>query len=377
VAVLTSIPAPRGAAHRATPLADRCTAPLPPRATPLAAALAVAALAVGLVVAPARAADTRATIGDLTHRAGDAPRRLVGYGLVVGLDGTGDRSWGGLSSQNATVQSVVNLLRRFDLEVPSHHLRLRNVAAVLVTAEVSPFARTGGRFEVSVSALGDAMSLEGGVLWMTPLVASPDGPAEATAQGALLVARDADAKSVRRMPANSARIPDGGLLVVDPPPVAAEPRLLLRDPNRLTAARIAEAVNAFAGDGAAVVEDPGSIRLALDGDDAPLKLAALDTLTIEAAAPARVIIHGREGLVVAGGDVTIGAAVIHHQGITLEIGDTAAPSDYRGVVRLAAGVPVQDVASGLHAAGARARDISAIFEALRDAGALRAEVVVR
>jgi flagellar P-ring protein precursor FlgI len=337
----------------------------------------LAVLLLGALAAPAGAAETLATIGDLTHRAGDAPRRLVGYGLVVGLDGTGDRSWGGLSSQNATVQSVVNLLRRFDLEVPSHHLRLRNVAAVLVTAEVSPFARSGGRFEVTVSALGDAMSLDGGVLWMTPLVASPDGPAEATAQGTLLVARDAETRGAWRTPANSARIPDGGLLVVDPPAVSAEPRLLLRDPNRLTAARIAEAVNAFAGDGAALVEDPGSIRLALAGDDAALKLAALDTLTITAATPSRVVIHGREGLVVAGGDVTIGAAVIHHQGITLEIGTGAAPSDYRGVVRMAAGVPVQDVASGLHAAGARAREITAIFEALRDAGALRAEVVIR
>lgn len=337
----------------------------------------VTTLALALLAGPAGAGETMATVGDLTHRAGDAPRRLVGYGLVVGLDGTGDRSWGGLSSQNATVQSVVNLLRRFDLEVPSHHLRLRNVAAVLVTAEVSPFARSGGRFEVTVSALGDAMSLDGGVLWMTPLVASPDGPAEATAQGTLLVARDNDTRGAWRMPANSARIPDGGVLIADPPAVTAEPRLLLREPNRLTAARIAAAVNAFAGEGAAVVEDPGAIRLALTGDDAPMKLAALDTLSIQAATPARVVIHGREGLVVAGGDVRIGAAVIHHQGITLEIGDNPAPSDYRGVVRMAAGVPVQDVASGLHAAGARARDITAIFEALRDAGALRAEVVVR
>src|SRR5262245_40637013 len=105
------------------------------------AAAAALRLAVLAASGPAFAAPAPGRFGDVWHHAGDVPRRLVGYGLVVGLDGTGDRSFGGLSSQNATVHSVVNLLRRFHLEVPPEHLRLRNVAAVLVTAEVSPYLR--------------------------------------------------------------------------------------------------------------------------------------------------------------------------------------------------------------------------------------------
>ena len=121
------------------------------RALPLLLLLALA------LAAPAARAQVR--VGDLTRRAGDVPRRLVGYGLVTGLDGTGDRSFGGWRSNTPTVRSVVNLLRRFGVEVPPDQLRLRNVAAVTVTAEVSPYLRTGGRFEVQVSALGDATSL--------------------------------------------------------------------------------------------------------------------------------------------------------------------------------------------------------------------------
>ena len=148
------------------------------------AALALALLGLPALPAPAVAANA-ARIGDLTVHHGDVPRRLVGYGLVVGLDGTGDRSFGGLHDATPTVRSVVNLLRRFSIEVPPERLRLRNVAAVLVTAEVSPYLRAGGRFEVQVSALGDATSLRGGVLWITPLVTDPNQPPAATAQGPL------------------------------------------------------------------------------------------------------------------------------------------------------------------------------------------------
>ena len=129
-------------------------------------------------------------VGDLTTRTGEVPVRIVGYGLVVGLDGSGDRSFGTSSGSVQTVRSVVNLLRRFNIEVPPERLRLRNVAAVLVTAEISPFLRPGGRFEVQVASLGDATSLRGGVLWMTPLVSDPDQAPIATAQGAMPLQAD-------------------------------------------------------------------------------------------------------------------------------------------------------------------------------------------
>ncbi len=341
--------------------------------------LAIAGFAAALVPATGRA--TPARVRDLTIHQGDMPRRLLGYGLVVGLDGTGDRSFGGVSSNSPTVHSVVNLLRRFDIEVPAYYLRLRNVAAVLVTAETSPYLRAGGRFEVQVSALGDATSLEGGVLWITPLVTDPDQPPQATAQGPVLVTMDEDERaSVFARRGNSGRIPEGGLLEVDPPSApAAEPRLLLRRPDWVTAQNIAAAINQNLGDGTAVLEDPGSIKLALPGDAGPETLAQIDLIEVDAESASRIVIHGNTGMVVAGGDARVGPATIHHHGITLQIGGTepGAGTGSPGYVQVEPQALVQDVAAGLHAAGARPAEIAAIFEALRDAGALNAEVLIR
>ena len=296
------------------------------RALPLLLLLALA------LAAPAARAQVR--VGDLTRRAGDVPRRLVGYGLVTGLDGTGDRSFGGWRSNTPTVRSVVNLLRRFGVEVPPDQLRLRNVAAVTVTAEVSPYLRTGGRFEVQVSALGDATSLRGGVLWVTPLVTDPDQPPVATAQGPLQLAAAGGTGAARALErrVNSARIPTGGVLEVEPAAAPLEPRLLLRQPDLGTATRIADAVNRAFGAGRAAVVDPGAVALAppAAADTAGQGrvaenvlgtfLAAVDTLRVSPVEVARIVIDGREGTVVAGGDVRIRPAVVSHHGITLEIG---------------------------------------------------------
>jgi flagellar P-ring protein precursor FlgI len=332
--------------------------------------------------APA-AAQTR--VADLTVRQGDVPRRLVGYGLVVGLDGTGDRSFGGVSGQTPSVRSVVNLLRRFNVEVPAERLRLRNVAAVLVTAEVSPFLRAGGRFEVQVSAIGDATTLKGGVLWMTPLVTDPNQPAVATAQGPLYVAANEQSRGAAQRWANSARLPSGGVLEVDPPAVATSTRLVLREPGLAAATRIAGVVNAAFGPSTARVEDPGAIALTVpqaQGGDVNAFLAAVDTLAVSTPALARVVIDAREGTVVAGAGVQVGGAVVSHHGITLEIGGraraaTPAGAAAAGLVRVDGQASVQDVAAGLHAAGAKPDEIAAIFESLRAVGALHADVVLR
>jgi flagellar P-ring protein precursor FlgI len=351
------------------------------RTAPRSALLAVVALA-ALAAAP-RPGTAQTRVGDLTVRPGDVPRRLVGYGLVVGLDGTGDRSFGTLAGSTFTVRSIVNLLRRFNIEVPAQQLRPRNVAAVLVTAELSPYLRAGGRFEVQVAALGDAMSLRGGVLWMTPLVAAPGEPPAGTAQGPVFIAEDERTRSAWARRANSGRIAEGGVLEVDPPAAAAgPPRLLLRQPDLGTAQGIAVAVNAAFGAGTAAVEDPGAVRLAPGArgeGDVQGFLAAVDTVLVVVPAAARVVIDARDGTVVAGGGAKVGAAVVSHGGITLQIGGappggTAPPE---GLVRVAPQASVQDVAAGLHAAGARPGEIAAIFEALRSAGALRAQVVVR
>jgi len=338
----------------------------------------LAALLLALAAAAPAAADGR--VADLTLHAGDVPRRLVGYGLVTGLDGTGDRSFGRATSGTMTVRSVVNLLRRFQIEVPAEQLRLRDVAAVLVSAEASPFLRAGGRFEVQVSALGDATSLHGGVLWMTPLVTDPDQPPVATAQGSLIVADENGGRSLRVGHGNRGRIPQGGVLEVEPPATALTARLLLRRPDLGTASRIAEAVNAAFGANSARVEDPGALALTPPAGAADLGtfLAAVDTVNVVTREVARVVIDGRDGTVVAGGGVTVGAAVVSHGGYTLEVGGRAPSGGApEGVVRVEPQASVQDVAAGLHAAGARPQEIAAIFEALEAAGALAAQVVVR
>ena len=335
-------------------------------------------------------AQTPARVGDLTIHPGDVPRRLVGYGLVTGLDGSGDRSFGGTTATTPSVHSVVNLLRRFNVEVPPDQLRLRDVAAVLVTAEISPYLRAGGRFEVQVSALGDASSLRGGVLWVTPLVTDPNEPPVATAQGPLYITTAGGAHGVFAQRSNSARVPQGGVLEVDPESVPPpEGRLLLRQPDLGTASRIAAVINLSFGDGTASVQDPGSVALQPKGATPQAQMgfyAAVDTLMLVAQGPARIVIDGHAGTLVSGGDVRVGPAVIHHNGVTLAIGGAGgagragAVTDSlarEGLVRMDARASVQDVAAGLHAAGVRAEDMAAIFEALQASGALRAEVVVR
>ena len=321
-----------------------------------------------------------ARIRDLVMTEASPSTRLMGFGLVTGLSGTGDRVTGQYGSRQ-TVQSIVNLLRRFDVEIPAAVLRTRNVAAVLVTAEVSPYLRPSGRFDVYVSSLGDAQSLRGGVLWMTPLVTEAGGKAFAAAQGALLVSA-ADPAHPSRTASTTARIPDGGALEVAlPHPAAvAATKLLLREPDSQTASRIVAAIDsAFGGPGNASVEDPGAITLTLK-DTSRSFFAALDRvrdLRVRSSRVARLVIDGRDGTIVAGGDLLVGEAVVSHGAITLTVGASADSATGPGDVRLSAGTSVQRVASALHAMRATPSDIAAIFEALRTVGAISAEVVAR
>jgi len=342
-------------------------------------------LAFGLAISLQGLEAQEARIQDLTVANQDVPVRLVGYGLVVGLDGTGDRVIGGFSSGH-TVRSVANLLRRFDVEVPEQLLRTRNVAAVLVTAEVSPYLRPGGRFELHVSSVGDAASLRGGVLWMTPLVSGPSSAPVATAQGPLLLSEGAD--GFRRdlyTVETTARIPDGGILELPlaTPDFGQTSILYLRDPNLPTATRIATAINTELGDGVAQVLDPGAVNLdltaAADGDRA-LTLAQIGQISVAPQRVARVIIDGRNGTVVAGGNMVVGEAVVSHGSMTLVVGGTAPDSTAApipGDVRMEEGVSVQDVAAALHAVAAPPAAIGAVFESLREVGAIQAEVLIR
>jgi flagellar P-ring protein precursor FlgI len=341
----------------------------------------IALLAGAVAFAPAGTAAQQVRVGDLAATDGDIAVRIVGYGLVTGLDGTGDRAIGGFGARH-TVQSIANLLRNFDVEVPPEVLRTRNVAAVLVTAETSSYLRAGGRFDVNVSSIGDAVSLRGGVLWMTPLVFEAGGQPVGTAQGPLMISDGRTGRNAYTVE-TSARVTSGGLLLGDLPRTSfgGASRLVLREPNLGTAIKIATAINGALGEGAARVEDPGSILLTLPADaqtaGAVETFARIADLTVEPDARALLIVDSRDGTVIAGGNLVIGRAVVSHGGLTLTVGATEGVEPAAGEVRVAPGATVQDVAASLHAVGAPPQTIAAVFDALRAVGALTAEVTVR
>jgi flagellar P-ring protein precursor FlgI len=337
-----------------------------------------AGILMGALWAPQPANGQQVTIGDVAIADNNVPVRIMGYGLVVGLDGTGDRAIGSFGARH-TVQSVVNLLRNFGVEVPPEVLRTRNVAAVLVSAEASPFLRPGGRFDVSVASIGDASSLRGGVLWATPLVHGPDAPPVGTAQGPLLLSEGQIGRGVYTVE-TTARIPEGGLMLDELPQFATSgSRLLLRQPNIATAMLIADAINAAIGEGSARVDDPGAVTLTLAETPAgeAVAMGQIAALPIDRSPVNRVIVDTRDGTVVVGGDVTVGPGMISHAGLTLTIGATRTDQPVAGEIRVATGASVQDIASALHAVGATPNAIAAIFESLHRVGALAAEVTVR
>jgi len=356
------------------------------------AIVAVAGLTVG-VSTTATAQDVR--IRDITVADGAVPVRIVGYGIVVGLDGTGDRGSGGKSG-GQTVQSIANLLRRFDIEIPAEALRTRNAAAVLVTAEISPYLRRGGRFDINVASIGDARSLRGGTLWMTPLVTDAGTAAVASAQGSVVMS-DGNASSRDVNPVEtSGRIPSGGLLEGELPRVdfASSSRLLLKEPDIGTASKIAAAINQAVGANTAKVEDPGAVALTINASaDRATTLVKIQDLKVTPDHENRLVIDGRDGTVVAGGEITVGAAVVSHGGVTLTIGsdadagsNTPAPAgDTPGAgapvgtqaVRVKPGASVQKVASALQAVQTSPAEIAAILESLREVGALSAEIKIR
>lgn len=365
------------------------------RAPALTAILVLVAL---LSAAPgARAQET--TVGTLTSLDRDVPTRLQGYGIVVGLDGTGDRTISGYAGGH-TARSVANLLRRFGVTVPEDVLRTRNVAAVLVTAQLSSYHRPGAEFEVKVASVGDAVSLKGGVLWTTPLVARPGGDPVATAQGPVVIS-DGVTQAGEYPVETSARIPDGGLLRTNlqRPTLSSVAELNLRRPNLGTATRIAEAINQEFGDGTASVRDPGAVRLSPpDGESGSRAsfLSRVRDLRVTPDREARIVIDGRDGTVVAGGGLTVSEAVVSHAGMTLTVGPDGGANtgggggtsgggaqggppggDVPGAVQVASGATVQEVASALHAVAASPSAIATIFESLQEVGAISSEVTVR
>jgi flagellar P-ring protein precursor FlgI len=284
------------------------------RIGPWLAALWVAAAAAG---PPVR-------IKDLTEIEGVRSNPLIGYGLVVGLSGTGDGT-----QAKFTIQSLANVLRRSGVTVPSQSIRVRNVAAVMVTAELPAFARSGQRLDVQVSSLADAKSLQGGTLLMTPL-AGPDGQIYAVAQGAVSIGgaflgSGSGGNAVQKNHATTGRIP-GGSTIERPVPMelaeGAPLRLLLSQPDFATAERIASAINGYFGQTLARAEDAVGVRIAppveLAADPVGL-LARVEALEVRPDAAARVAINEKTGTVVMGNDVRISTVALAHGNLTIEV----------------------------------------------------------
>jgi flagellar P-ring protein precursor FlgI len=362
----------------------------------------LAALTVLLAAGPAAA---QVRIKDITEVAGARSNQLFGFGLVVGLDNTGGRN-------TFTQQAVVDMLQRlgvttqiFSPNPAESVIRANTVSAVMVVAEIGPFARKGSRLDVTVSAIDDARSLQGGTLVMTPLRGA-DGAVYATAQGPLSVggfAVGGAAAGVQKNQVNTGRVPNGAIVEKEAPAMvlaAGKAQLLLKDPDYNTARLIAKAINDRHPLTACAL-DAGSVAVCppLDPCCTPTTfLAEVGLLEVRPDAPARVVINERTGTVVAGENVTLSTTAVAHGNLFLAVAETpvvAQPAPFAGgqtavVPRTAVGateerrrlvvVPrsttVAEVARALNALGVTPRDLISIFQALKQAGALHAELVI-
>ncbi len=366
----------------------------------LVSALLAAALPLAAAV-PAAAQSVR--LKDIADTEGVRDNQLVGYGLVVGLAGTGDR----LRTAIFTRQSLVGMLERLGVNTRDNEARLdtRNVAAVMVTANLPAFSRPGSRIDIAVSALGDATNLMGGTLLVTPLLGA-DGEVYAVAQGAVAtgaVAARGGAASVQRGVPTSARIANGAIVEREIPYALAgrnTVRLSLRNPDLTTARRVAAAVNRASGAPVAAATDPRTVVLALAGRDPVAFLAEIEQLRVEPDQTARVVIEEASGTIVMGANVRVSTVAIAQGNLTIRVTETPqvsqpAPlgngetvvvprtnievedqSERRmGVLR--GGVSLQELVRGLNALGVGPRDLISILQAIKAAGALQSELELR
>ncbi|MCH2108737.1 MAG: flagellar basal body P-ring protein FlgI [Polyangiaceae bacterium] len=351
-------------------------------------------------------------LGDLTDVIGARENQLIGYGVVTGLNGSGDD----IRSRIAE-QTLRSMLRRLGIQVDEKRLRLRNVAAVIVTANIAAFSRSGSKLDVTVSSIGNARSLAGGVLLQTPLRGA-DSQVYAVGQGPLIVGgfnvRGRSGSAFQENITTTARVPGGALVEREIPTQLVRKgssegedstiAYSLRSPDFVTAQRIALAINQAMNEARAVADDAGAVSLRLPSDfqenPVPL-LARLAEVEVTPNQPARVVVNERTGTIVAGGDVRMAPVAIAQGGISVSIyeqSDISQPNPFtrnsgRTVVRprsdlsieeresefryLDGAATLSDVAAALSALGVTPRELSSILQALRAAGALRAEVVVQ
>ena len=368
----------------------------------LSVLLLIAALAVVSFVS-AFGADTtqrEARIKDIASIEGIRDNQLVGYGIVVGLQGTGD-------SQQTTfpTQTLVSTLLRMGVSVPAASIRVQNLAAVFISATLPPFARPGTKLDITVSSAGDARSLEGGLLLMTPLY-GPDGKIYAQAQGPLVlggysVSANGNVKQVNHP--TTGRLPGGGIVERGVPLDLVgrkEFSLLLNEADFRSAEAMAQAINRDLGRSAARAIDSREVALTVSGgEDIPALLGRVEAIEVPFYPRAKVVVNERTGTVVIGGTVVLQAVSILHGGLTVNIvsefqvsqpnafsstGTTEVVRQTRvdakdkpvNRIELKQGATVDDLVRSLQQIGASARDVISILQAMKSAGALEAEIEV-
>jgi flagellar P-ring protein precursor FlgI len=367
------------------------------------ALLAIASVAAMTAPVAAPLAWAGPRIKDVADFEGVRENQLVGYGLVVGLAGTGDS----LRNSPFTRQSLASMLERLGVSATNGNLNTRNVAAVMVTANLPPFASQGSRIDVTVSALGDARSLAGGQLLVTPLMGA-DQQVYAVAQGPLAIggfsASGQSGSSVTRGVPTAGRIASGALVereILFDIAAQQELRLALRNPDFTTAQRIAAAINQAVGVEAARASNPGSVVLRRPpqyaGDMVSL-IGRIENLEVEVDTPARIVIDETSGIVVMGENVKVSTVAIAQGNLTISIQEdpfvsqpapfsrgttevvpssgVSVDEEQGGLVVVPGGVPLRQLVNGLNALGVSPRDMISILQALKAAGAIQAEIEV-
>jgi len=351
---------------------------------------------------------SQARIKDIANFKGLSAQHLIGYGLVVGLDGTGDRS-SGASGAIFTVQSVTNMLEKFGITVPVGNLRVRNVAAVMVTSHIDPFVNIGNRIDVTVSSLGDAKSLEGGILLQTPLLGT-DGELYCLAQGPISIGgfniETGDGEKIRQNYALVGRVPNGAIVQKESRfdfNLARPLGISLHKSDFTTSMRVAEKINQHFKQTLATPENAASIKISWPKNmqqpgDIVKFISQIEGLKVQQDRIARVVINERTGTIVAGGDVKISEIMVSHGGLTIHtkripvisqpnafsrgktvidgITNTTVQQDEARNVVIQNIVTVSDIASAMNQLGVKPRDIIAIFQAIKESGALQAKLVV-
>lgn len=367
---------------------------------PLAALAAPAAAALAMAMPQAALADAQPRIKDIVDVENVRPNQLVGYGLVVGLQGTGDR----IRNVPFTEETLQAMLERMGVNIRGDQMLTQNVAAVTVTATMPPFARSGSTIDVQVSALGDASSLQGGILLVSSLRAL-DGEIYAVAQGPVAVsgfkAQGAAAKLSRGV-MTTARIAGGAIVEREVPydlRSAQTLKLALKNPDFTTARRIAARIN-DEGSGSAEVLDPATVQITPRGGNVIEMVSRIENLTVPVDQPARIVINEAAGTVVMGADVRVSPVAIAQGGLTISVTETPMVSqpaplsngqtttvprtrieadDGNGasLAMLTEGTSLRTLVSGLNALGVSPRDLITILQALQSAGALQAEITVQ